>query len=266
VRVAIRYRTPAPGVAVRPPGGGSPPSVLGISPFKLQVLQAIEFSAHTWNESAEIITSYFDIVPKRIPHTTLDLKPRYESLWAQEQMLQEIELARSFLPEALRLAKSTEFGSSYLALANAVEERFGARDMPLHPAEAMAIAKIMAYTVDEAPHLEGDYRIEDTRWFHTLCQVLAHEETVIKMRRDEILANYVFDAVLYDTILTAFDALMLRVKEDLGDETEQVNYATRVLAWLAGFGPPDLNYVYLPLVMGGLLVHRMVMNGRLSFL
>lgn len=258
VRVAIRYRTPEPGVAVRPPGGGAPPSVLTISPFKLQVLREIEFTSHTWNESAEIITSYFDVVPKRIALAEVDLKPHYETLWVQEHMPKEVELARARLPEARRLAAAAEFPSSYPWFVTAVEERFAAREMPLHPAEAIAIAKMMAYTTDEAPTYETKWDTEATRWFHTVCQVLAHDERMLEVDRNELLATFVFDAVLYDAVLLAFQIIKTRVKEDLGDLNEQVSYATRAVAWAAGFGAPDLNYIYLPLVMGGIAVNRMV--------
>lgn len=264
IRVAIRYRTPNPGVPVRPPGGGPPPSVLSISPFKLQALRDVEFAAHTWNESAEIITTYFDIVPNRIPHKPQDLKGRYETLWANQQMLREMELVQAQVPKALALTTNrANYSSSYPALLRAVEERFAARELPLHPGEAKAIAKIMAYTVDEAPHLETYLRIEETRWFQTFCQVLANDE-VAKMDRNDILAKYVFEAILYDAILMAFTILRGRVKEDLGTQDEQISYATSVLAWMAGYGQPDLNYIYLPLIMGGVAVNRLVMNSTLE--
>jgi hypothetical protein len=51
------------------------------------------------------------------------------------------------------------------------------------------------------------------------------------------------------------------VQEDLGNMGERVNYAKQVVSWVAGYTEPDLNYVYLPLVMGGLLVDRIVRTG-----
>ena len=54
------------------------------------------------------------------------------------------------------------------------------------------------------------------------------------------------------------------VREDLGDRDEQVNYASRVLAWLSGYGRPDLNYIYLPLVMAGVAVNRLVKYSTLE--
>jgi hypothetical protein len=262
VRVAIRYRTAGPGVTIRPPGGGAPPSVLSVSPFKLQVLREIQFSGHTWNESAEIITAYFDIAPKRIPPSKQNLKPRYETLWAQEQMNQELELARANISVAQQIAVGAH-ASAYGPFLEAAVERFANRGMPLHPGEAKAIAKMMAYTVDEAPSLEQDLdsKLENTRWFQTLCQVLAHSDELKDMDRGELLVKYVFDAVLYEAVLVGFKVIEHRVAEDLGDRNERISYATRVAAWLAGQGQPDLNYVYLPLVLGGLAISRLVKHG-----
>jgi len=94
VRVAIRYRV-RDARPVRPAGGGSPPSVLSVSPFKLQVLREVEFIAHKWNESTDILTCYFDLAPKHFPGDSNPPAPRYETLWGQEAMQEEIKLART---------------------------------------------------------------------------------------------------------------------------------------------------------------------------
>jgi hypothetical protein len=49
-----------------------------------------------------------------------------------------------------------------------------------------------------------------------------------------------------------------KVKEFLGDRNERISYANRVLSWYAGQGEPDLSYVYLPLVLGGVVVNQLV--------
>ena len=66
------------------------------------------------------------------------------------------------------------------------------------------------------------------------------------------------EAALYDAILLGFSTIDPKVKEDLGDMSERVNYANRVLAWFAGEGEPDPSYIYLPLAMGGIVVNMLV--------
>lgn len=258
LRVAVRFRAAGNTKFVRPPGGGAPPSVLEVSPFKLQVLRDVGFDSHTWNESAEIVTTYFDLAPKRIPNRPQIPKPRYESLWTRQHMAKEIKLAKARIEDARQVANVALHGSAYPAFAKAVEERFASRDMPLHPGESMAIAKMMAYTVDEAPLLEPDKPMEETRWFLALCQVLAHDPELLQLDRQEILAEHVFDEVLYESILMGFRVIEHKVKENLGDEVERRTYAERVISWLAGRGGADLNYIYLPLVLGGVAISRLV--------
>ncbi len=258
VRVAVRYRTPNEGRAVRPPAGGAPPSVLSISSFKLQALREVAFSAHTWNESAEIITTYFDIAPKRTAPIGQDLQPRYESLWTMQEMVEERELVQAKLEDARRIASSLTRNTVYQPMMAAVEEHFAQRGMPLHPGEIRAIAKMMTYTLDEGLELEPGFSMEDSRWFLTLCQVLAHNPDLENMDRGELVTRYLFEAALYDSILLGFATIDPKVKEDLGDMAERVNYANRVLAWFAGEGDPDPSYIYLPLAMGGVVVNMLV--------
>lgn len=258
LRLAVRYRTEETSSFVRPPGGGAPPSVLSISPFKLQVLRDIEFSGHTWNESAEIVTAYFDIAPKRISGLPQMPRTRYEELWSHEQMSKEIVLAKARLEDARLLAQSSRYSGSYPALLDAVEERFAERGMPLHPGEIMAVAKMMAYTLDEAPSLE-QIDVEQTRWFLALCQVLAHNPELIDTQdRNELIAHYVFNELLYEAILMGFRVIEHKISENLGSQQERIAYANRILNWWAGRGDADLSYIYLPLVLGGLTINRLV--------
>jgi hypothetical protein len=257
VRVAVRYRTARPGNAVRPPGSGVPPSMLGISSFKLQVLRDVSFVSHIWRQSTDVITTYFDIAPKLLPATNQALKPRYESLWTHEEMAEEREVVLSKVEDAYRVANGLTRFYIYDALLEAVDERFATRDLLLHPGEARAIAKMLTYTLDEGLILEPDFELEKGRWFQTLCQLLAYDENIEDLDKGEIATRYLFEAALYDAVLLAFSIIAPRVDEDLGSKSEQVNYANRVLSWYTGQSQPDLSYAYLPLVMGGILVNLM---------
>jgi hypothetical protein len=258
--VAVRFRpqgkeAPQP---LRPPGGGVPPTVLSVSPFKAMALQEVHYSIHKWNESAESMTVYFDLAPRRLPTFSEALEVRYETLWRSEQMQKDIELVNVYYDEVLELAQSTAYPSSYVWFYDAVEERFAARGMPLHPGEIRAIAKMMTYTVDDAHRREPDVVLPQTRWFRALAQVIARDPDLLDMERGEILAKHVFDAVLYESILIAFPILEQRVSEDLGTKAERLNYANRLMTWFSGHGEADLSYVYLPLVMVGLIQNRVV--------
>lgn len=259
VQVAVRYVAPKDPMRLRPPAGGPPPSVLSISPFRLQVMKEIDFITKRLSSTKDVTTVTFDLAPKRLPKPDANaLAPKYETLWSSEEMEKEEELARGRIHEARRIALGLGHSTSYWELLDAVDERFAERDMPLHPGEASAIAKIMAYTVDEAPELETQISVESSHWFRTLCQVLAHDETMHETPRAELLAKNVFDAILYDAIGMGFHVLQPKTKEKLGNSQERLNYANRVMTWFAGYGEPDLTYIYLPLVLAGFIVYRIV--------
>jgi len=258
VRVAIRFRPPANARFVRPPGGGAPPTVLSVSPFKLQVLREVQYVAHRWNESTEILTVNFDLVANRLPSPQDAFKPRYETLWTHEAMKAETNKALSFVSEAQAMLNSATHTSIYPALSKVVAERFSVRGMPLHPGEANAIAKMMAYVVDVAGQREPDFVVETTRYFRQLCHALAANPALVDGERNHVVSTHAFEGILYESTLMAFRILQSRVREDLGTIEEQINYANRILTWFAGHGDGDLSYVYLPLVLCGLVANRWV--------
>ncbi|MFW5690959.1 MAG: hypothetical protein ACOCXZ_00545 [Chloroflexota bacterium] len=251
IKVAIRYKPVPEANRVRPPGGGVPPSVLSVSPFKVQALQSMDYVDHKWDESAEFITVNLDLAPKNFPGNPEVPSPRYEPLWTQSEAEQDLELARARFDEAVDLAKPGARDTLFPALLEVVEERFAQHSMVLHPGEAAAIAKMMAYTVEDAPEREQVVVLESTRWFRALCQVLATDESLLEKPRHEIISRYIFADVMHDAILMAFHVLDSLVDEDLGSAQERQNYANRLMKWLAGSGEADLAYVYLPLVLGG---------------
>ena len=257
MRVAVRYRAARPGRPVRPPAGGAPPTILSISPFKLQVLREVVFSAQMWNQSSEIVTTFFDVAPKVMPDIHTGLKPRYETLWTHEAMTEEMEVVSAMVEDARRVATGLTRTHVYPALLEAVDERFAARDLPLHPGEARAIAKMMTYTLDEGLTLEPGFEVEESRWFQTLCQVLASDETVEDWDRGALTVRYLFEAALFDAVLLGFAVIEPKIKEDLGSRAERVEYANGLLAWYAGQAPADWSFAYLPLAMGGVVINEM---------
>ena len=257
VRVAVRYRTARPGKHVRPFTGGPPPSIVAVSPFKLQVLQDVQFSAETWHQSTDILTTYFDIAPKVMPDIPRELQARYEALWTHEEMQAIQAPSYEHVAAARRVASGLTRTAIYLFLLDEIEERYAARGIPLHPGEAVALAKMLTYTLDEGLELEPGFDMESSQWFQVLCQVLAYDEDLEDMDRGELAAKYLFEPAFFDAIILAFSIIEPKVRIDLGTEAERVDYANRAVAWLAGQGEPDLSYVYLPLAMGAILVNEL---------
>lgn len=255
IQVAVRYKPVKEAERVRPVGGGAPPSVLSVSPFKLQALSEMSFVGHDWNEAPEVITAKLDLAAKSLPEQPKLPDAHYEVLWSLREMKQERELAFSHYDEAVELAKPLGTEPLFPSLLEAVEERFGNRGMALHPAEAAAVAKIMTYTLEDAPERERFNVMENTHWFRALCQVLAarHDE-LNDMSRADIISQHLFNDLLHDSTMTAFHILESLVDEDLGTQAERDNYAEGIMKWFTGAGEADLAHLYLPLVLGGVAI------------
>lgn len=259
IQVAIRQRVQRPGKVIRPAAGGAPPSALAVSPFKLHVLRDVEFTTHTYAQSPESVRVHFNIAPKKLPNPPAELKPTYETLWTMEQLNQERVLARSKVDDARMVASGMSSSQLFTPLLHAIDEAYATRGLPLHPGEAKAIAKMLTYTLADAASQEQVIKLEDMRWFQTLCQVLAFDPAIAEWDVGTIAARYLFEAAMFDSVLLAFSLIRPLVRVNLGDKTERVNYADKLIGWLAGQGEPDLTYIYLPLVLGGVAVNSVVL-------
>jgi len=256
IRISLKARSTRTGNPVRPPTRGAPPSVLAVSPFKLQVLRDIEFGDHALEGESAVV--FFDIAPKRLPAFTQTLKPTYEALWTRQQLNEERAHLIAKIDDARLIAHSFITSEVYLPIFHAVDELYAAHGLPLHPGESRAIAKLLTYTLSDQSDTDPNYRIEDQRWFQTLCQTLAFDETVARQNPGDIAVRHLFEALMYDAILLGFTLIRPRVRVNLGDKTERVHFANRFLKWLAGQSEPDLIYIYLPLVLGGVAVNHIV--------
>ncbi len=257
IGVAIRYRCGS-ARAVRTPARGAPPSVLAVSPFKLHALRDVEWVEYPATNAPATLQVTFDLTPKRIPPLQELPKPGYEILWTQDQMSEEKRNLANQISEARLLAVSFTRVAVYASLVYAVDDAYAARGLPLHPGEAKAIAKMLTYTLDDRSQIDPTYDLEDQRWFQMLCQVLAHNASVAQHEPGEIVAGYLFDPLIYDAIMLGFTLIRSRVRANLGDRAERVNYAEKVIAWLAGQAESDLAYIYLPLALGGVIVNLQV--------
>jgi hypothetical protein len=257
IQIAVRYRARS-GKPIRPPTRGAPPSALAVSPFKLQVLRDIEWVDHPRSLSPESIPVTFNIAAKRLPAVQQALKPSYEVLWTQEQMQGERRNISEKLDEARLIAAGFTRVEVYDSLARMTDDVYAMRGLPLHPGEVKAIAKMLTYTLDDRSQIDANYHIEDQRWFQVLCQVLAHDEKIARWEPRDIVTRYLFEPTVYEAILLAFGLVRSRVKVNLGDRAERINYANKVMRWFAGQIEPDLIYVYLPLALGGVVVNHQV--------
>lgn len=257
IEVSVRARGKL-GAAIRPPAGGAPPSVLAVSPFKMQALREIDFSDPAEDMRGDNILVYFELASKQMPALTAVPKVNYEVLWTQANMVAERQNIGENLDAARMVATTLQVPDIFSPVLRSTEELFGLYGLPLHPGEARAIAKMLAYTLTDRSDTDPTFRHEDLRWYQTLAQALASDPTIARWEPGDIVARYLYESVIFDAVLAGFTLIRPRVRTNLGDRAERLAYANRVMHWLAGQLPPDLSYVYLPLVMGGIVVNAQV--------
>ncbi len=259
IAISIRSRSKG-GNRVRPPTGAAPPSVLAVSPFKVQALREVGFIDPTKKENirGEHLLLRFELASKQMPPQLTPLKPTYEALWTQAQMREERQHLVEKMDQARLVAVSFTRREIYEPLLRSTDEIFADRGIPLHPGEAKAIAKLLTYTFSDRSDTEPGYRIEDQRWFQALTQALAADEKIARWSGGDIVGRYLYESVVYDAVLLGFSLIRPKVRTNLGDKTERIDYANKIVSWLAGQIDPDLTYVYLPLILGGVTVNYLV--------
>ena len=228
IGIDIQTRAARSGNLVRTPTRSAPPSVLAVSPFKLQVLRDVEFVDPAMASETQI-TALLDIAQRRLPGYSQSLRPTYEALWTRDQMNAEREHLLAQVDRARVIAGTFELNEVYIPILRTVDEVYASRGLPLHPGEAKAIAKMLVHTLDDRANLDPNYRIEETRWFQTLCQTLAYNDSVAGRSPDEIVVRHLFEALLYDAILLGFALIRPRVRDNLGDRTGMVDHSLQLL-------------------------------------
>lgn len=257
LEVSIKVRSKG-GSSIRPPMGGAPPSVLAVSPFKLQALRDVEFSDPASDKLGDNIVVVFEVASKELPPPRGPLKPTYETLWTQDYMREERKHISAHLDHARLLAGNFSRREVYEPLMHMTSDVYALHGLALHPGEAMAIAKMLTYTLSDRSDSDPTFRMGDQRWFQVLAQTLASDEKVARWSAGELIERYLYESTIYDATLLGFTLIRPKVRTNLGDRAERIAYANKLMRWLAGQLEPDLVYVYLPLVLGGVVVNHLV--------
>ncbi len=262
VRVAVRQRVQGetPAQYVRAPLGGAPPSELAVSPFQLQVLRDVDYTEQAWDQSPESVTVKFDIVAAGGFNRSGDLKPRYTALWLDENMNAERTRADAHAGEARLIA--ADLMSNALALypsfTRAIDELYSSRGLPLRPAESKTIAKLLTAALMDRSSVDRMFTIEGLRWYQTLCQVLAFDESAARKAAPELVMRHLFYAVVYDAAQLGFTLVRSQLRTDMGDRAERAAAINRLLSWMVGGLPAELPYLYLPMLLGGMTLHHQI--------
>lgn len=259
VVIAVDATAPNRYQVVRPPAGGPPPSLLTLSPFRLTVLRDIAFSARQAAPQQLVVT--LEVMPGRLPPVDENLQPRYEALWTLSDFRQEAQDVAESCDEAQKVARALSPLLLYVPLLEHTNAVYGEAGMPLHPAEALFITRVLMHVLQGEPDQEPGFSREESAWFKRLCRLLATDPD--SARDIDRLVSLLYPAAIYDAAMVGFAVVASLTNTDFGDRAEQEEYTARLVAALEGRAPIRLEHVYVPLVLAGVALHgRMILPGE----
>ena len=161
-------------------------------------------------------------------------------------------------------------------LLDTTTQRFADAGYPLKEAEAEAIAKLLTLVLEFAtPRINAHGNIAARNfdvealllrdpftfdlppvfpfWFRAMIATLERDERAASYP-EQVIPRYLYHDLLRDAANLGFDLVNEATGEDLGSAEEQALYREQIITLLAAKAGLDFNRVYLPLVMGGLLI------------
>jgi hypothetical protein len=238
-------------------GVGPRPNLLSVSPFRLSVLREIAFKAEKFEEHELGIT--FNVLHGHLAPRPDEPMPRYEALWTVRDLEQERARAKEAAGEALRFTKTLTRHNLFTPLLNRTKDVFGGAGMPVHPGEAIFIAKILTYAMEDGLDLEPGFSLAEGSWFQRLCTLMAGDPDVINNL--DHLIDLLYTAVVQDAVLLGFHMVTHATRTDFGDEQEQLGYMSKLTGALEGRMPASLEYLYVPLILAGV-----TLTARVTFI
>ncbi|MBN2470532.1 MAG: hypothetical protein JXN59_07400 [Anaerolineae bacterium] len=255
--ISLRVKVASGAESLRDAGSGRPPSALNISPFRLEVFRQVAFCAD--GRPGEL-RCRFSVMSGQLPPGTFEPAPKYETLWTLRDFEQEREHLERSKAAAERLAFDFTSHSVFYEVEERTREVFAEAGMPLHPAEAIFIAKAITYVFDDAHQYEPDYDMAQSRWFRWLCSLLMQDSVIGQRAPGDLAARELYFAALYDAVWVSLPMVEIALQEVYGTPEEHRQYAEEVVQAIHGRSL-DLGHIYLPLVMAGVLLNIRV-NAR----
>ncbi|MCC6803710.1 MAG: hypothetical protein IT319_12575 [Anaerolineae bacterium] len=162
-------------------------------------------------------------------------------------------------------------------LMETTKERFAAAGYPLVDGEATAIAKLMTLVLEYATprfNAHGNiaargYDVEALlqrdpftfetppafpHWFSTFITTLERDERAATYPA-QVIPRYIYEDLLRDAVDFGFDLVTEGTGEDPGSAEERETYREQLIALLSEKRDLDFSRVYLPLVIGAVLIN-----------
>jgi hypothetical protein len=250
---------------LRLPQGGGAVSLADLPPeaqVHIRALSELSFSATPGSKKSHIQTG-FSVQPAAIAALNTP-KPDWISLWTLRDHMDIYAVAARVQDPVQNALVQFRREHVFMPLLKTTQERFKAAGYPLLPPEAIFITKLLTLILETsiAEPSPLDPRPAWPRWYGRLCRLLL-DEPGLAQQTELLVTHLLYEDLLYDAILGSFEMVQDTTKEDFGNQQEVMVYAQGMLDALANKGQTlDFARIYLPLVMGGLIINARVTMPR----
>jgi hypothetical protein len=259
----------------RDANGGVPIDMAGAGALlaKLNEVKQVTFSAAK-RMGRNILDAPVQLVAAK-PGDKVDLNAGWVSLWTMSDVADDAVLLKRYAELfQFRVLRQLKRENTVKPLTEATQARFEAAGFTLKGGEAAMIAKLMALILEYAapqdnshnPLEAGIYNLSPLlsgsaqpmpRWVPGMLRALARDERVAA-HAPQIVTKTLYEDLLRDALDLAFSLVETATGEDLGSEQEMQDYSDRVVQSLSTKTGIDFVHVYLPLVLGGLLINDQI--------
>ncbi|MGQ9907962.1 MAG: hypothetical protein ACUVS2_03910 [Candidatus Flexifilum sp.] len=206
-----------------------------------------------------------------------DLKPGWVSLATLSDYKDARPLLHRFADTVvIQVLPQLKRNAVYPALLKTTQAKLQAAGYDLNPVEIVFIAKLLTLIVDYASPEENGHgflgagrfgiknllagdplKLSDMpsmpRWFSNFLTLLEREPRVAD-QPVLVLQRLLYDDLLYDAVLYGFELIERATGDDLGTPAEMEDYAQTLIQDLKAGRAGSVSRLYLPLILGGVLI------------
>jgi hypothetical protein len=197
------------------------------------------------------------------PGTSSQYQPAklgYDTLWTTADNIDEAKLFNDVAYQAQSTLSLLNANVIFMPLLRVVQQAFERSGFRLQIGEAVAIAKMMAYVLGigaQSMVVTGGY----PRWYSKLCHLL-QQDPFAGRDLERLITDLLFYELVQDAVMIGYPIIeMVTGRKFAPEAAVMAQQAAALAAALHGKGSrPDIQRVYMPLVLGGIAVnHRVVL-------
>ncbi len=248
----VRAAPTAEGTRVRPERGENRLGNIKIRHLQgLGITQLVSWGFEAHKSAQQPVTLHVE--GKEEPPEEVDLKPRFSSEWTPEAW-EWIPLARREVNERrIHIVPLLDIGSLYLPFMKESQSSFANAGVRLHVGEAIFIAKMLTYTVT--------YLMSNAEWQDCLLVPIYAFARMNEEPTDDVVwlvTELGYTHVLELAVALGFALIEEALQREPWAAMEQRAVREFIVECLEGEATLPGEFVYLPLVLGGMAVAREV--------